>query len=159
MFSKVILLAMQYSYQSKICQLGLIVNFFPPNDEKMGLYSTNSRKDRCQSSCKCTQCWKSINYMPPSMLKMCFVIEFINDALCLFLTLMCIWSCLNSSIIFTISYSLIDTSKHCLCNRTIWEDSKGHVWISSWGFTGGKLLVGPFCAFWLATILVNPSIL
>ena len=61
-------------------------HFFPPNDGKIGLYSTSSRKDRCQSSCNCTQRWKLINEGPPSILETCFVIKSINDAVCLFFT-------------------------------------------------------------------------
>ena len=150
---------MLYSFQRKIGQWGLVVIFSPSDDGKIGLYSTSSEKDRCQSSCKCTQCWKLINEGPPSMNETCFVIESINDAFVCSSLWYAFRSCLISSVIITISYSLIDTSKCCLCNRTVWENSKDLIWISFWGITGGKMLVGPFCAFRLATILVNPSTL
>ena len=64
--------------------------FFPPDDGRTSLYRTSPGTVRCQSSCKCTQCWKSINEGPLSMIKICFVIESINDAFCLFFTLKCI---------------------------------------------------------------------
>ena len=65
-------------------------HFSPPDDGKISHYRTSSKKNRCQSSCKCTQCWKSINEGTLSMIKTCFVIESINDAFCLFFTLTCI---------------------------------------------------------------------
>ena len=133
--------------------------FFPPDDGRTSLYRTSPGTVRCQSSCKCTQYWKSINEGPLSMIKTCFVIESINDAFVCSSLWYAFRSCLISSVIITISYSLIDTSKCCLCNRTVWENSKDLIWISFWGITGGKMLVGPFCAFRLATILVNPSTL
>jgi hypothetical protein len=90
----------------KICSRGLVVISSPSNDGKIGLYSTSSRKVRCQSSCECTQCWKLINEGHPSMNETCFVIESISDAFGLFFTLICIsklleFICYLHNIIFT----------------------------------------------------------